>query len=221
MRRVSLAVVVSFLSLHLSASASRANLIEFTFNGSVTSVQGLNLAPLAHPLQSAAAGDSFSLTYVFESFTADTNGTANTGSYVAIQSASVSVGLNLFEYDSFINRVIHVGNDSGGTLDFHQSNLSGSDASGNRLRTFLGLTDQTANVFISDALPSTLDLSDFNLQVGSLELPFDSVTAGERTTPTIRFQVDSVTVSAVPLPGAVVLALIGLPMVAWLRRRVS
>jgi len=227
MRRVSLAVVVSFLWLQLSTSASRADLVEFTFNGSVTSVFDLGSVPSTHPLQSAAFGDSLTLTYVFESSTADTNGALNIGSYVgAIQSASVSVGSNLFEYDSLIDRLITVVNDSSGPPDLHQSDMFGSDANGNSLQTFLRLQDSTALVFGTDALPVTMDVSDFNIQSGFLELPsgcssgFCGATA-VAVGPEIRFRVDSLTVSVVPLPGAALLGLVGLALAPVLKRRLS
>jgi len=222
MRRVSLAVVVSFLSLHLIASASRADLVEFTFNGSVTQVLNLNLAPLTHPLQSAAVGDSLTLTYVFESSTADGNGAANTGSYNnAIQSASVSVGSNLFDYDFLSSGLILVENDLSGPIDRYRADLFGSDANGNSLSTFLTLADSTATVFSSDALPLTLDLSDFDSQFGQLELPFAGSTAAVSVSPEIRFQVDSLTVSVVPLPGAALLGLVGLALAPVVKRRFS
>ena len=222
MRRVSLAVVVSFLWLHLSASASRADLVEFTFNGSVTSVFDLDQAPSTHPLQSAAAGDAFSLTYVFESSTADTNAAADTGSYGgAIQSASVSVGSNVFEYDFLSNGLIVVGNNLLGPTDRYGASVSGSDANGNSLFTDLLLTDSTATVFSTDALPLTLDVSDFNIRSGSLELPFASTTAGGEDFAEIRFRVNSATVSVVPLPGAALLGLVGLALAPVLKRRFS
>jgi len=200
-----------------AAKPTDADLVVFEFTGQVTSFDNDNGLWNGHPFAGAAVGQSFALRYEFESTTADGNGNAQVGLYVgAVASMRVTVGSAQFEYDSFSPNRIQVLNDFVGLDDYTVLGV-GTD-SGDFLHTELGLRDSNGTTFSSDALPTSLVLSDFETRFAELS-PGNSGTVAGGPTDSLRARIDNFNI--VPVPGAVVLALIGLPMAAWLRRRVS
>ena len=200
-----------------AARPTDANVVVFEFTGEVTLFDNSDGLWNGHPFAGAMVGDSFALQYGFESTTDDTNGNVQVGSYPALVSMRVTVGSTQFDYDSFSFNVFFVFNDVGAG-DLYQAEAHGTDAGNNFLNTFLQLTDTNGTTFSSDALPTSLMLSDFESRFAELSPGNNSAVAGG-SPDFLRASINNF--SIVPVPGAVVLALIGLPMAAWLRRRIS
>lgn len=197
------------------------DLIEFTFSGNVTSVDMNDGLFAAHPLASAQVGDPYTFTYRFESSTPDSNGSANTGEYHAVQSARVTIDSAEFQYDTLsIQRIVAV-NDATIAGDVYEVVLKGVDGATNVLDTDFALVDQEGGAFSSDALPTTLDLLPFETRVGAFGIQGVETTAGRGPFDAIQVNVNSFRSEVVPLPGGVLLALTGLPLAVWLKRRLA
>jgi hypothetical protein len=126
----------------------------------------------------------------------------------------VTVGSTQFEYNSFSLKITQVVNDFSGN-DTYDVFARGTDSGNDYLDTDLILRDLNLRTFSSDAPSTALVLSDCE-QHFALFFPVSN-----SANDSLVASIDNSSVNAVPVPAGLVLGLIRLPMVAWLRRRVS
>lgn len=219
------------------ASPVAANLIEFTFGGTVSAYCDIDggwgggfsssaVGGLAtpHGLSLTTVGDAFELVYVFDTSAPGGTLSDGTASFAgALVGMHVTVGSTEFVYESFTRNEIIV-NDSP-SFDQYQVFAEGKSSSGTFLNTRVNLGDPTGMAFNSGELPQTLDpmgLGNLSLFENQAFFLFpDSL--GDPDGDRIEAVVDSfsATVVPVPVPGGALLGLLGLGGVGWVRRRIS
>ena len=224
---ICLAVVVLLPAL---TTVCNAELIEVTFEGNLTFVS--SSPPLATRF---SLGDLMQVSIIYESSCPDERPLdSNTGVYDCIQSFSVSVDSTIpysatsttgrwgTRYDYFSYDAILAYLWAPGTMPppgAPDPTLDGPDVAGLPLWMFkLNMYDSTGNALSSDALPTSFNPSEFDNNF--LELSWREITSHGTFNRDIRATDFTSTSRVVPLPGAVLLGMIGLS-VAGLKLRKS
>ena len=188
-------------------SPAHADLI-FTFAGEVASVDT--------PLDSQfTVGDTFTFTFSIDETTADTNSSPEDGVYPGVTGVSFSYS-NGYTGGAASSPILAVQSRSSFDALSSQFNPTGAGVSG-QTPSFIefSLDDTTATAFTSDAIPTALDINDFD--VTRLQL-FFSGSAGE-TSVTGIITSASVTLSAVPEPSSLAVWVLGGLMLGFRGRR--
>ncbi len=163
-------------------------------------------------------GDQFRLEYTFETTTPDNlGGDPLRGRYAAISAATVNVAG--YTATATAGNIL-VFNDFGGPLDIYQVNpvgWSGADVGGLSLGfPSIELRDSTGTAFANDSLPLSTDLlADFSNRSMSIDFVPNS---NNDPVSFIVASVDSLTVSAIPVPAGIWLFGSALGLLGWLRR---
>ena len=181
MRRiVGLAVVVGVLAWGQVAHAAS---ITFQVQGEVAFISSPTLLGTTFFI-----GDVYTLTYTFDPATPDSEGSATFGVYdPALSSAYVTVGGYSASSTAPSASAIRVTNNpifGGDNYRVEISGLIGPSIGGLSVGGFQGplfnLRDPTRTAFGSDALPTTLDVSDFEVSFSSaLYLEFEDPATGQ------------------------------------------
>ncbi len=176
----------------VTAPTARADLIEFTFSGVISSVQ-----PLSGPLSSIASGQAFTFTYLFDSTSPDMNGSNSFGQY-ALTSFSFEVGSDfLFGTKGHID--VNV-----------PDSVYGVTSESGDYSVILDVL--TTNPITTDLLPTTLDFD-----AGTIDI--HPTMGGEVGGGAAIGDITSFGSRIVPLPAAVWLGAVGLGLVACIGRR--
>ncbi len=195
-------VVVAGLLLASAVPAS-ADLIQFTFQGTIDTV-----GPLSAPFGSIAVGDPYTLSYVFDSGTTDGDLSGTVGTYDGdIQEFSLSIGAASLAGTPLFGGAITVDDESVPGIETYDAVM---------LTTAFEIgvtTGFSVGTLGSDALPTDFSLSDFSGFTFFIDDINESFAEGNLTL------FSSQVVSVVPLPGSALMGVVGFGIVGWLRRR--
>ncbi len=137
-------------------AAANADQVTFQFGGVITSVNNDPSSPLPTPWSGLSAGQSWSMTYVFDSTTPNSSLDGNFGQYMPLVSYSLTAGGNT-ENGLANTGIIQVfGNPASGSVGYMMTGFLGSLPGGS---FGISLSDPTLTAFNSNALPITLDLT--------------------------------------------------------------
>lgn len=185
-----------------AAVPASADLIEFTFGGTIDTVGALSA-----PFASVGVGNRYTLSYVFNSNAIDGDLSGSVGTYDgAIQSFSLSIGSASFT-DPIDFSSISVDDESvAGTESYDAIIITTSFDIG----VTSGLSPGT---LASDELPRDFSLANFTGFTFFIDDANETFAEGNLTS------FSSQVVSVVPLPGSALLGVAGFGAVGWLRRR--
>lgn len=154
--KVAALLAVSALFSVLAHSAANADHVTFQFGGVIASVTNDPSSPLPAPWNGLSAGQSWSMTYVFESTTPNSSLDGNYGQYMPLVSYSLTAGGNT-ENGLANTGIIQVfGNPASGSVGYMMTGFLGSLPGGS---FGISLSDPTLTAFNSNALPLTLHLT--------------------------------------------------------------
>jgi hypothetical protein len=188
------------------ASPAQAYQQTFQFTGAVTSVTGTAGFTAPWPNVGAVVGDPASLTFTFETTTADTSGAIDVGTYYnGISAVTFSMGAVSTSYVPtssifFLRDNVPLGYD---LYEIGMNPLPG----GSELK--LQLVDNTSTVFTGDTLPAVLNFPAFDQRTIRATAP----SGNPFNTPTVNIRLDTFAV-VVPEPSLAVV-----PALALLGRR--
>lgn len=187
----------------VSASVTRAEMIQFTFQGEVVSVVGATGA-----FSSVSLGDPFSFSYIFDTHMTDLDSDPDFGFFVnALESPEVQLGsLSLSDWT---NSKLSIMNN----MDGDHYVASFDDGTG--LSSSIELLDSTETALSSGDHPHALNMNGFDSNTGYFVIT--GIGEGAETG-FIQAHITSMHSAVVPLPAPFWLGAAGLGMVAVARR---
>lgn len=180
------------------APAATAEIIRFTFTGTITSL-GSGITPP----EGIVLGAAYTYQYDFDSTVADTDGAPNFGHYPAVLSGLIQVGV--FSRTEGAGEITALDNGFAGDTYTGRSNHPLGF-------TQVGLTDFQRGAFFNDSLPTDLLFDAFDSRI--LTIHGDQGPASWEVTGSVT----SFSREVVPAPGALVLAALGTLLAARRRR---
>ncbi len=205
-----IALVLSFTTMFAFSSLCSAAMIRVDYSGTLTNVDAA-LTPFF------MNGDAFSGSYVFDSNAPDTDMVINSGTYAA---SNYSVAFTRNGYSATANAgTIQTSLPGFGAYTYNSRAtppIVGNPVNGNSPDFYvLELGDSTRQVFQTPALPSTLNLGDFDIQ----SFTFGFIGQDELN---LIGSVTSLSFTPVPVPSAILLmgtGLCGLVGLRWWSRK--
>ncbi|MGD9692638.1 MAG: hypothetical protein AB7G17_11525 [Phycisphaerales bacterium] len=150
-------------------TAAHAAPIDITYTGVVASIDNISAFTPTF-LSTALVGDAVTLSFRFESTTPDAHANPSLGDYSAgLIGFSINIGTHGFSTNFPETRTLTVAD--GPTQDILTTEMTYRVAllpAGSFFRIAASLTDNDASAFTGDAIPSSLNFSDFESALGSL-----------------------------------------------------
>jgi hypothetical protein len=189
----------------LAAGPAAADVIEFTFEGVVTAVDGTPNSIWAD----VAIDQPLTVRIVFDSLADDLSGSSQIGQYETLL-YEVSIGAASTQIDAQITvQLFSLSHNYFAIGEYYEGDVL--------WRSTLGLIDNTSTAWTDDGIPTDLSLDDFDEREFALEEIHDLL-AGDPTDPlNVTASIESLSVQVLPGPGPAVVLLGGLW--AGLRRR--
>lgn len=187
------AAAASIVVLWATPSAE-ASLLRFGFSGQIqATIQDDGSTPTT----------SYAGHFIIDTSTADSDADPNAGRYFnAVTDGTLVIGDDTYEYSSPLFRDVFVFNDADTVNDLFFALLDMVDADGNTVTAAIQLGDASQAALDSDAIPDTLALNEFDPFVIGNANSTGGFFIFEPAARSVQGTVESISLTAVPLPGA-------------------